>query len=276
MNHKRFPESNLIAAERRRLICNWVLEHGSVNVSEIANMIGVGVSTIRNDLNVLNQEGKIIRSHGGAIAKDTDTSRLPYSHTRNENLPQKAAIGEAALAYLPETGVIFIGAGTTAYQFAIRIPGDWRGQVITVSPDVALYLVSNTSIQIHLLGGKMRADSHATDGSWASEILELAYWDVTFAGTNAIDPARGITTIDVDAAKLDRKVIERGNKLVMLSDSSKFGCISYARVGPVSLVDVLITDSGINQEMRDYLHEESIEVVIADSRETEKGDQMEA
>lgn len=263
MNHKQHPEVGLIAAERRRLVHNWVLQHGSVSVTEIAQVLGAGSSTIRNDLNVLHQEGKLIRSHGGAIAKNADTVRLPYSQTQNEFPQQKTLIGEAALAYLPETGVIYIGAGTTAYQFAIHLPGDWRGQVITVSPEVALYLVSNTTIMVHLLGGKMRADSHATDGSWASEILDLTYWDVTFAGTNAIDILRGITALDVEAAKLERKVIERGSKFVMLCDSSKLGRLSYAQVGPVSLMDVLVTDSGISPETADSLRAEGVEVVVA-------------
>lgn len=263
MNHKRHAENGLIAAERRRLVHNWVLEHGSVSVSEIAQVLGAGSSTIRNDLNVLHQEGKLIRSHGGAIAKNADTVRLPYSQTQNEFPQQKALIGEAALAYLPETGVIYIGAGTTAYQFAIRLPGDWRGQVVTASPEVALHLVSNTSITVHLLGGKMRADSHATDGTWAYDILDMTYWDVTFAGTNAVDLKRGITALDVDAARLERKVIERGSKFVLLCDSSKLGRLSYVQVGPVSLIDVLITDYGISQETIGDLRAEGVEVIAA-------------
>ncbi|MCL6629198.1 MAG: DeoR/GlpR family DNA-binding transcription regulator [Armatimonadetes bacterium] len=255
--------SIMLAAERRREIYNWALKHGSVNVNTLSRAFGVGQNTIRRDLDILHREGKLLRSYGGAIVKDTVSDRQPYSETRHGNIPQKEAIGQAALEYLPRSGSVFLGPGSTVLRLTMRIPTDSHLHVITNSPEVALHLVSRTAATVDLLGGRVRSDSYETDCSFSDQVLDMLYWDVTFMGASAVDSIRGMTSIDLSTAKFERTVIEHANKVVVLCDSSKLGSFSYVKVGPLDLIDVLITDSLADPDIVESIREQGVEVVLA-------------
>ncbi|MCE5197406.1 MAG: DeoR/GlpR family DNA-binding transcription regulator [Armatimonadota bacterium] len=264
MSNKRSSGNGMIAAERRLKIYNWALENGSVNVTALAEMLGVGPDTIRRDLDELDREGKVVRSHGGAIVKETGAVRPSYSQTRNERSCEKSWIGRVAIDYLPPTGSIFIGGGTTIAQFAMRIPEVHPVSATTTSPEIAFDLTVNKHVQVGLLGGQLRSDAYTTDGSLSEEALEMLLWDVAFIGVSAIDIRNGITSIDRKAALLERKIIEHSSKVVVLCDSSKLGRLSYAKVGPVSLIDVLITDNNANPGFVDELNVRGVQVVLAE------------
>lgn len=255
---------SLLAAERRIKIYEWIRREGSADVPTLVEAFGVGANTIRHDLNILHSQGKLLRSHGGAVAREQGAARPPYSQLRDANLEEKALIGEAALRFLPETGSIFIGPGSTPYQLAVRIPHNTRLNIVTTSPEVALLLATNTDASVDLLGGHIRvSDCYATDCSLSEDAVEMLYWDVAFMGAAGVDLARGITCIDKTAAVYERKLIQRANKTVLMVDSSKIGRCWYAKLGPVGLTDVLVTDNGIDTETIDLLRAEGVEVVIA-------------
>lgn len=256
-------KGNMLAAERRREIFNWALEHGFVNVATLAEALGVGQNTVRRDLDILHRQGKLVRSHGGAVIKDTVGDRPPYSQTRHEHAKEKQWIGEAALEFVPESGSIFLGPGTTVYSLATGLPDNCQLHAVTNSPEIALHLASRTAMTIDLAGGRLRNDSFASSFSLSRHILDVMYWDVTFMGISAIDPERGISSVDMDAADLERKFIEHGGKAIVLCDSSKLGRFSYVNVGPVDLIDVLITDVGASPEMVNAITDQGVEVVLA-------------
>ena len=275
MGERRSPRRVPIAAERRRKIYRLALERGSVNVTEMAATMGVNPDTVRRDLNELQKEGKLVRSHGGATTREVGLVQQPYSKLRNENLKQKSWIGQAAVAYLPDVGSVFIGAGSTTYQMALSMPENWQGRIITGSPEIALHLAWTLGASVGLLGGNIRKDSYSSDCSWSEHILDMAKWDVTFLGASAVDIEHGISAIDINAALMERRIIEHGSKLVLLCDSSKFRGSSRARVGPVELVHTLITDDGVSSEIVRELTERGIEVFVAGpvGRELSQGGQ---
>lgn len=255
----------MILAERRRKIYDWTLQNGSVSVTWLAERLGVGLNTIRNDLAALEKEGKLMRSHGGAIIRDSAVGiRMPYSQTRNTNLAEKALIGQKALEYLPETGTIFLGPGTTCHQLAIRVPKTHQLHIITISPQIASFLASQTDNTVDILGGRVRKDSDETDVSLSEDSLDTLYWDIAFFGVSAIDPVRGITSLDQPTARYERRILEQAARVIVLCDSSKIGKLSYARVGPVTLMDILITDSKLNPDIAADLEGQGIKIVYAD------------
>ena len=254
--------NGLIAAERRRKIYAMTLESGSVNVSDLCREFRVQPNTIRNDLQVLQTEGKVIRAHGGAVVKELEVPRLPYGQMAKTHLQEKAWIGQAALAHLPTNGSIFLSSGSTVFELAKRLPANWPGHIVTNSPYVAIQVSTNTTAHVDLLGGSV-VEGVFCDCSLSEEALRTFYWDVTFSGAAAIDMNRGITAINRSAAVLDRIVFGRGSKVVVLCDSSKFGRLSYVESGPVSVIDVLVTDTGIDRVILEELRSQGIEVALA-------------
>lgn len=263
MNQLRDEQPAVIAEDRRRKIVERVLKQGSVTVNELADTLKVGGNTIRRDLDVLDREGRLRRSYGGAVALNTASPRPPYSQTRNEYLLEKSWIGEAAVSYVPAAGSVFLGSGSTTYQLATRWSPESQIRVLTNSLEIALCLVSGGLASVDFPGGNIQREGLESDMSMSREILDGLYWDVTIMGVEAIDLARGITALDRAGADLQRMIIQHGGRVIILCDSSKLNRFAYARVGPVSMIDVLITDPGISPETIRALNLQGVEVVVA-------------
>lgn len=266
MNGKRSMSSNTIAAERRRRIHDLALQYGSVSVSELARMLNVVENTIRRDLDVLEQQGILARSHGGAVLKEHGTTCPPYSQSRDEHLLEKSLIGTAAARYLPEAGTVFVNAGSTTHQLALRVPKESPVHFGTNSFAAATHLCVNAGATVHFLGGKVFADSLETDGSLSMDAVDRLYWDVSFLGVSGIDLNHGVTCRELAEATFESRIAEHSKKVIVLCDSSKFGCISWAKIGPVKIMDVLVTDSGISADLSKGLKAQGVDVVIADEK----------
>lgn len=251
---------NLIAAERRRTIYRILQENESVNVADLAEALDVGISTIRRDLDALHEQGRLIRVHGGAVIKETAMPRIPYRQSRGQHAAEKMMIAEAALTYLPESGTVFMGGGTTTYALATKMPKGRDISIVTNALDIAAYIASNNIATVDFVGGTIRPESLQSN---CEEALEKLYWDVTFMGLAAIDLNRGITTDSRAAAHQEITILKHGAKFVALCDSSKIGRFAYAQVALPSAIDVFITDPGVSQEFVDALREEGVEVVVA-------------
>jgi len=91
----------------------------------------------------------------------------------------------------------------------------------------------------------------------------MLYWDTCFIGVTAIDLEYGLTSINLNIAALEKKMMERSRRVVALCDSSKFGRHAYAMSGPVGVIDVLITDIGLNSEVAEDYRAQGIEIVLA-------------
>lgn len=254
--------STMITAERRRRILDLALQQGAVSVSDLAAGLSVAENTIRNDLDNLCREGKLVRSYGGAIVKETGLPVLPYSQIRDANMRQKSWIAAEAIKSMPETGRVFINAGSTTYQLALRLQERHRVDVTTNSPEIAVHLASNTAAQVELIGGKMVKDSLETDGTLSAEALDRLYWDAAFMGISAIDTDHGITSINLACAGLERQILEASRRVIGLCDSSKLGRFSNARAGDTGLIDVLITDNGAKPALIEALSNTGIQVVV--------------
>lgn len=269
-NSMRKSTRNMIAAERRRRIYEIALKEGSVVVGDLARTLNVAENTIRNDLNVLNKEGKLIRSHGGAVVAENSSFSIPYTQTKDAHLEEKAQIGRVAASLIPTHGSIFINAGSTTYQMVIRMPESPSLHVTTNSPEIALYLTSNMICKVDLIGGGMVQESLETDGALSDEILDSLYWESCFLGISAIDSLRGITSINMQIALLERKVMEHSGKVYVLADSSKFNTFSRAKAGPVNMADYLITDSKADLTFVRDIEAAGVKVIIAGNDDIEE------
>lgn len=264
MSQVNSKQDGMIAAERRRQIYLLALQNGSVKVSDLANQLNVRPITIRKDLEVLQQQGKIVRARGGATVSG-QADDLQYNQMREMHTEKKAQIGERALDYLPETGIIYIAPGSTTYQMACRLPVSRHISVFTAALDIASCVISKGVDNVAFVGGYISKDTFASDWAFAEGVLEKLWWDVAFVGIEGIDIERGLTARNFLASQLERKVMEHSECVVALCDSSKFGLRMNARIGPVSLIHVLITDSDIKRDAVERLTDQGVHVVVADA-----------
>jgi DeoR family fructose operon transcriptional repressor len=253
----------MYAPERYRSIVDRVTGKGRASVNDLAEDLQVTPETIRRDLSELERQGLVRRVHGGAVPVGS-VGFEPNVDTRDQVLvDEKNRIAKAALAEVPEAGAIIVDAGTTTARLLSLIPDERVLTVVTNSVAHALALSSRDNITTMLLGGRVRGRTLATVDQWALGALESVYADVAMIGTNGISTSRGLTTPDQPEAAVKQAMMNSARRKVILADHSKFGEDHFAQFGNLSDVDVLITDTGANQEMVSDIQALGVSVVQA-------------
>ncbi len=253
----------MYAEERQQEIVRLARSNGRVDVAALAGTLQVTTETIRRDLTVLERAGVLRRVHGGAIPAE----RLgfePALATRDSVLiHEKERIAAMALAEVPSEGSIILDAGSTTARLAEALPTDRELTVVVNSPVIATLLGSRPNLHVLLLGGRLRARTLATVEDWALRALADLYVDVAFLGTNGCSVRRGLTTPDPAEASVKRAMIAAARRAVLLADHTKLGNDHFARFGSLTDLDVIVTDSGVEDGLAVELESAGVRVVQA-------------
>jgi len=252
----------MYAPERHQQILETARAHGRVEVAELARDLSVTPETVRRDLTALERRGVVRRVHGGAIPVERLGIEQGVADREGQASVQKDRIARAALEELPDGGSIILDAGTTTVRLAQLLPHDREFTVVTHSIPVASMLVSRPNITLHLLGGVVRGRTLAAVGDWTKAQIEEVFADVAFMGTNGISVERGLTTPDIAEASVKRSLIEAARRTVVLADHTKFGREDFARVAPLSAIDTVICDLGLDVELAEDMENAGPRMVL--------------
>ncbi|HPO82756.1 MAG TPA: DeoR/GlpR family DNA-binding transcription regulator [bacterium] len=252
----------MIVGERRNRILEILQEKGAIEVTELAKFFNVTGATIRRDLEILERDGLLRRTHGGAVLPVSISYEPLYSSQKRKNLKEKMAIGKMAADLIYDGDTIFIESGTTNFQIAKNIKNRHNLTVVTNSIDIARELLDSSGIHIILTGGDLRKETVALIGPLAERTLRELRVDKVFLGISAIVPGKGMSTASTMEAQIKRLIIEMGREVIGLADYSKFGKEVFAFVAPTKVLNKLITDSGTSQEYINTLKEEGVEVIV--------------
>ena len=253
----------MYAEERQQAIARSVSQTGRMSVAELAATYRVTTETIRRDLTVLERAGVVRRVHGGAIPVERLGFEPAVAARDVVMTEEKERIGKAALAELPEDGAVIIDAGTTTGRLAEAIPADRELTVVVNSPPLATLLAARSNLTVIMLGGRVRGRTLATVDDGALRPLSRLNVDVAFMGTNGCSPTRGLTTPDPAEAAVKRAMVEAARRTVLLADHTKVGDVHFAAFAALSDIDVVITDTGLDDRMVAQLRAAGPEVVRA-------------
>jgi DeoR family fructose operon transcriptional repressor len=131
------------------------------------------------------------------------------------------------------------------------------------SPAIASILGPRTNLNVLILGGRVRGKTMATVDDWALRPLADLYVDVAFVGTNGLSVERGLTTPDPAEAAVKRAMIAASRRTVVLADHTKIGNDYLARFGSLTDIDLLITDTGLNDDLVSDVEAEGVRVIRA-------------
>jgi DeoR family fructose operon transcriptional repressor len=250
----------MYAPERYRSIVERVRGKGRASVSDLAEDLSVTPETIRRDLSELERQGLLRRVHGGAVPAGSVGFEQSVDSRARVLVEEKNRIAKAALAEIPQAGAVIIDSGTTTSRLIQLIPDDRELTVITDSVAHALALSNRINITVMLIGGRVRGRTLATVDQWAIDALNSVYADVALVGTNGISIERGLTTPDQPEAAVKRAMLNSAKRKVILADHTKFGDDHFAQFGSISDIDVVITDTAVNQNI--VLELESLDVKV--------------
>jgi DeoR family fructose operon transcriptional repressor len=255
----------LYAEERQQAIADLVARRGRLSVNALAEEYAVTTETVRRDLSVLERAGILRRVHGGAVPASALTALEPKVGDRDlAHGNEKDRIAKKAVELLPASGgSVLLDAGTTTARLAMMIPRDLRLTVVTNAVPIAARLAGSPSIELHLLPGRVRSTTHAAVGDDTIAALERLRADVAFVGTNGLSVVHGLSTPDHAEAAAKRAMVAAAHQVVVLVDSSKIGQEHMVRFARLRDIDVVVTDSGIDEADRAALERLDVEVVIA-------------
>jgi DeoR family fructose operon transcriptional repressor len=253
----------MYAEERQQEILRRARADGRVDVVRLAEELEVTSETVRRDLTVLERAGVVRRVHGGAIPIE----RLgfePALAARDAVLTtEKERIAKAALAELPDGGAIIIDAGSTTGRLADVLPADRELTVVVNAPPLATSLAMRPNVTVIMLGGRVRGRTLATVDDMALAPLAQLHVDVAFMATNGLSVECGLTTPDPGEASVKRAMIAAARRTVLLADHTKVGNDYLARFGSLSEVDLLISDTGLDDDVAEELEQAGLRVIRA-------------
>src|SRR5690606_30288935 len=239
----------MYAEERQQEILRRARAAGRVDVVSLAAELDVTTETIRRDLTALEKAGVLRRVHGGAIPVE----RLgfePALATRDEVMTAaKERIAKAALAELPDDGTIINDAGTTTGRQVGVLPADRELSVGDSSPPLATALAARSNLNVIMIGGRVRGRTLATVDDWALQPLAHLHVDVAFMATNGCSVEKGLTTPDPAEAAIKRAMVRAAERSVLLADHTKFTNTYLASFAELSEIDVVITDTGLDDAL---------------------------
>ncbi|VGO12945.1 HTH-type transcriptional repressor GlcR [Pontiella desulfatans] len=242
-------------AERKSIILDLLMEEGSVGVSDLARKLNVTVVTARADLAALEEEGLLVRTHGGAV---------PAQHSKIRERMQaykgiKGDIAKAAAAMIEDGDTIIVSAGTTTALIAKYLLGKKSIHIVTNNTLLLSYTRTNPQVRVTLVGGEFRPEEEGVVGPMALIALDQFHVSKAFIGIDGASVKQGFTAHFVESADLVRKMAEQADQVVVLSDSAKFGKPGFARILPFDAADALVTDHDLTKEFEK-------ELAIADVR----------
>jgi len=255
----------MYAEERQQAMVQLVTERGRLSVAAIAEQFDVTTETVRRDLSVLERLGLLRRVHGGAVpASSLAVIESGLGERDQANTAQKDLVAKAALEQLPPAGgTLLLDAGSTTGRFASLLPRDHRLTVLTNAVPIAARLAVHPQIELHLLPGRVRTTTQAAVGADTVASLHQLRVDVAFLGTNGITVAHGLSTPDHDEAAAKRAMVGAARRVVCLTDASKVGTEAAIRFARLDEVDVVVTDSGIDDATREAFEAAGPEVLVA-------------
>lgn len=248
-------------AERLSAILDALASDGAVDVGSLVERFGVSAATVRRDLQLLETQRLLTRTHGGAVTSDV-LYELPLRYRSARHQAEKLRIAAEAADRVHDGAVVGLTGGTTTTEVARSIL-DRRGlTVVTNALNIAGELAIRADLKLLVTGGTARPESYELIGPIAEQALERLNLDVVFVGVDGISVASGLTTHHEVEAHTNRAMIERAHRVVVVTDSSKLGRVAFAQICSVEAVDDLITDDGAGTAVIRELSDAGIAVSV--------------
>jgi len=256
------PSNGLLNEERRRQILEVLHRDGRVLVKDLARHFDISQITIRKDLEFLDSQGVIERTHGGALPIQTGALLDPTLREKERlHRKEKMRIAQAAARLVEEGHSVLLDSGTTTTAIARTLKDMAQLTVITNAINIAAEL-AGTHIEVILTGGMLRKNSFSLVGPLAEQALRQLSADILFLGVDGFDTRAGLFTPNLLESEVNRAMVAIARKTIAVCDSSKFGRRSLCNIMPVSAVHEVITDKQIPKIDLQALREAGVKVTM--------------
>jgi DeoR/GlpR family transcriptional regulator of sugar metabolism len=254
---------SLIPAQRRERIQELLVVHKIVRMEDLCGILGTSEATVRRDLEALETEGLVERTHGGAILSQRLTFEPEYLQRVQKHPEEKRSIGELAASLIDNHDVVFINSGSTTTQVLRHVRGN-AGITVFSNNIYAALDVGEAGYKLNLIGGEFQPHSNSVAGRFAMDNLRQVYADKAILGVDGISLLHGCTVPSNAEAEVVQQMIEQTHgQIFIVADSSKWGVVSNFQIATIDKVDKLITDDELDPSAIESLAAYSIESMLA-------------
>lgn len=233
----------MLKEERQNFILKQINLYNRVHTTDLCTALSVSLDTVRRDLVELENEGKLVKVHGGAISK---TFHYPFQQTTVYAEKEKREIAKKALRLIHDGMLIIAGGGTIMIELAKILPKDMTGTLFTISPLVALEAAQRSTVDVILLSGKLARNSYTCVGSAVTRQLSEIRADLCFLGANGISLQEGVTEMDWEVAQVKQQMVNSAKKTAVLTIAEKLGTVQSLSVCSLRGIDYLVTELPAN------------------------------
>jgi DeoR family transcriptional regulator of aga operon len=228
-------------AERVGAILEHLSAHGSVSVADLAAELTVSPATIRRDLELLDDQRLLTRTHGGAVGQGV-LYELPLRYKTGRHQQEKRRIAAEAATRVADGEAVGLTGGTTTTEVARVLVERQRLTVVTNALNIASELAIRPNLKLVVTGGWARSESYELVGPLAEQSLAGLNLDTVFMGVDGISFEAGLMTHHEVEAHTNTALMERARRVIVVADSSKIGRTAFARICAIERVHELITD----------------------------------
>ncbi len=257
----------MFKAARILKIKEIIANRGQVNVQTLSDILNVSNVTIRSDLELLEKEGFIYRTHGGAVLREANSTLIPavsagasLSFEFSEDILHVARL---AAEYIREDEWVFLGGGRTCCAIAKALI-DRSVQVVTNNMLAALILSENKSAQVLMIGGRIYYDEFPfVSGDLTSKNIDSLFFHKTFFGVSGIDIKYGYSVPNAVEYNVFQALRKHSKEIVIVADASKCDKTSFLSLGPLNSADALISSKNLPDNYKTYYYENNIKLFLS-------------
>jgi len=254
-------KNTYIPAERQKKMMEYIETNTSAQIRELAEKFHVSEATVRRDLDDLDQQGALRRTHGGAIKVDRSTSyESMYSEKIGLMLDEKHRIANHAAQMIHSGDTVLIDSGTTTFFIAQALSHHENLTIITNDLYIAYQTPLHPSSTMIVTGGTRRQGRQELVGTITENFIRDSHVDLAFIGVDGIDLTGGATNANFAEVGVKRLMLHSAAKGVIVADHSKFGRVALARICDLKEAALLITDKGLEPEMQNRLKKLGVQI----------------
>ena len=257
-----YNPTTLKIVERRRIILEVLQQKGSADINELSERLHVSSMTVRRDLKELAGTGSISIRQGTAVLNDGALREYNMLVKHDINIEEKRRIAQKCFEYVSDGDSIFLDAGTTVKELAELICRcNESVNILTHSLLAANALRGINNSRLIMCPVEYRDMSMAFLGALADDFIQRFQIDVLFLSTEGVSISDGLSVVDVADGHAKRIMIEHAKKVVLMADSSKFEKTFFYKIAPVSSIDVIVTDTDLDDSQYEEYQLAGVEVV---------------
>ncbi|WP_306150887.1 DeoR/GlpR family DNA-binding transcription regulator [Roseovarius sp. MMSF_3281] len=238
--------------QRQSRLLAELAQQNYLSLEAISRRFGVTTQTARRDLIELEELGRLRRMHGGAIT----INAIPpdeLRHRRSHNVGRKERIAAAAVKEIHNGAAIFLDTGTTCEAIARALLSHRDLRVVTYSLRIAAYLREMTEFVVAIPGGFVRQVDGGVFGDNSNAFLEQFQFDMAVISVSGLDWRGTLSDDDPAEVNIVREAMRNASSKLLAIDGNKFGQRGLVRLGPLTDMDVIVTDHVLPEQLRQQI-----------------------